>query len=133
VDDTGVRRDGPGRVPRRWPWVLAATVVVVLLLSGASFNDGGTARLGAASLRPVYEGQYVTPLDVATLQEQGLAEAHVVNRELVCQGIELYFNTAAERDAYVAGYDARFPVEPPYLAGDPCRPFRNSPRYVVGS
>ena len=70
--------------------------------------------------------------DVAALRAQGLATTSVLNRELVCQGVELFFDTTDQRDAYLADYLDRFPAEPPYLPGDPCRPFRDSPRYVVG-
>ena len=136
MDDVDVpTRDGTGQARRSWPWVLAATAVVALLLSGASTQpsqDGQTTSVGVAAVRPVYHGQYVTPSDLATLQAQGLATAEVVNRELVCQGVELYFDTSAERDAYLADYDARFPVQPPYLAGDPCSPYRSSPHLVAG-
>ena len=134
MDDVGVpTQDQPVRA-RRWPWVLAAAATVVLLLSGASAHARGdeTDVVGVAAVRPAYQGHYVTPDDVATLQAQGLATAEVLNRELVCQGVELYFDTPTERDAYVAGYDARFPNEPPYLAGDPCSPYRDSPAVVAG-
>jgi hypothetical protein len=116
--------------------VLAAAAVLVVLLSGASAQarpgPTGPAALGGIAVRPAYHGRYLTPSDVATLQAEGLATAPVINRELVCQGVELYFDTNAERAAYVADYAARFPVEPPYLAGDPCSPYRGSPHYVDG-
>jgi hypothetical protein len=117
-------------------WILAGVAVLVVLLSGASaqiHGATGPSTLGTIALRPAYHGRYVTPADVATLQSEGLATAPAVNRELVCQGVEVYFDTRAERDAFLADYTARYPVEPPYLAGDPCLPFRDAPRYVDGS
>ena len=116
--------------------MLAAAALLVVLLSGAStqahHGATGPSTLGGIAVRPAYHGEYLTPSDVATLQAEGLATAPVISRELVCQGVELYFDTDAERDAYVADYTARFPVEPPYLAGDPCSPYRDSPHYVDG-
>jgi hypothetical protein len=116
-------------------WIVTAVVVLVVLLSGASVQTHGAtgpSTLGTGGLRPVYHGQYITPRDVATLQAQGLATSSEVNRELVCQGVELYFDSNAQRAAYLADYAKRFPTEPPYLAGNPCSPFRNSPSYAAG-
>lgn len=125
------------RLPRarRRPWVLAAAGLVVLLLSGAGTraqDERADTNAGVTAVQPAYRGHYVSPDDVATLQAQGLATAEVLNRELVCQGVELYFDTPAERDAYVAEYTSRFPVEPAYVDADPCLPYRDSPRYVSG-
>jgi len=135
VDDAGVRADDesmPGR--HRRGWVLAGVALVVLLLSGASSHAAtAPSSIGSVALRPVYHDRYISLTDVATLQREGLATAPAVNRELVCQGVEVYFDTNAERDAFQASYAARYPVEPAYLAGDPCLPFRDSPRYVDGS
>lgn len=126
--------DGFRRARRRWLWALGIVAVVVLLVTGAGAraHDDPT-NAGVTAVRPAYQGHYLTPDDVATLQAQGLATAEVLNRELVCQGVELYFDTAQERDAYVAEYAARFPVEPAYVDADPCLPYRDSPRYVAGS
>ena len=136
MDDVGVPADsGTVHARRRRARVLATAAAVVLLLSGASTHvphDETTATVGVAVVRPAYQGHYVTTDDVATLQAQGRATTEVLNRELVCQGVELYFDTPDERDAYLTEYAARFPVEPPYLAGDPCSPYRDSPRYVAG-
>ena len=135
MDDVAARtriESAPARP--RWFWFLGVGAAIVLLLSGASAHvrNADTTSVDTTALRPAYQGHYVTPDDVATLQAQGLATAEVLNRELVCQGVELYFDTPTERDAYVAGYDARFPNEPPYLAGDPCSPYRDSPAVVAG-
>jgi hypothetical protein len=117
--------------------VVVAVIGVALVAIGATSADGQTAgapvaaALATAAVRPAYQGHFVTADEVAELQAQGLAEAPVLNRELACQGVELYFDTADERDAYLAGYVARYPVEPPYLAGDPCRPYRDSPRFAT--
>lgn len=124
----------PGRRPparlRVASVAFAAAVLVVVVAAGNETEP--TAPPTAAAVRPAYQGHYVTQDDVATLQEQGLATASVRTRELACQGIELFFDTSDQRDAYLAEYGSRFPVEPPYLPGDPCRPYRDSPRYVVG-
>lgn len=134
MDDSGLPDDAPHA--RVW-WVLATVAGLVLVGIGAASADGRdappapAAGLIVTALRPAYQGHYLTPDDVATLRAGGLATTSVRTRELVCQGIELYFDTVAERDAYLAEYGARFPAEPPYLAGDPCRPFRDSPRYVT--
>ena len=134
--DIGVPADGESMPARhRRAWILTAVALLVLLLSGASVHTHGAtgpSMLGTIALRPAYHGRYVTPTDIASLQAQGLATASAVNRELVCQDVEAYFDTNAERDAYMADYARRFPVEPPYLAADPCRPFRSSPHYVEG-
>jgi hypothetical protein len=126
----------PGERPparlRKASVALAAVVLVVVVVSAAGSEGEPTARPTAAAVRPAYQGHYVTQDDVATLQEQGLATASVRTRELACQGIELFFDTSDQRDAYLAEYGSRFPVEPPYLPGDPCRPYRDSPRYVAG-
>ena len=137
MDDDGVPwGDQPVPTRHRRGWVLAGIAVLVVLLSGASTQVHGTtgqSTLGTIALRPAYHDRYVSPSEIALLQAHGLATAPAVNRELVCQGVEAYFDTAAERDAYMAGYAARYPVEPPYLAGDPCRPFRGAPQYVQGN
>jgi hypothetical protein len=137
VDDNGVRWDDePAPARHKRGWVLAAVAVLVILLSGAStqiHGATGPSTLGTIALRPAYHGRYVTPADVAMLQSHGLATAPAVDRELVCQGVEVYFDTKAERDAYLADYATRYPVEPPYLAGDPCRPFRGAAQYVGGN
>jgi hypothetical protein len=134
VDDDDVRWDDePAPAHHRRAWILAAVAVLVVLLSGAStqtHSATGPSTIGTIALRPAYHGRYVTPADVAMLQSHGLATAPAVDRELVCQGVEVYFDTNAERDAYLADYAARYPVEPPYLAGDPCRPFRGAAQYV---
>ncbi len=134
MDDFGVRADGESTPGRRRAWVLAGVGLVVVLLSGASTQSGSVepSTIDTVALRPVYHDRYVTPSDVAWLQTEGLATVPAVNRELVCQGIEVYFDTSAERAAYLADYAARHPVEPAYLAGDPCLPFRDAPRYVDG-
>ncbi len=133
MDDVAVPRESVPARPR-WFWFLGSGAAIVLLLSGASAHahDTGTTGFDATALRPAYQGHYLSPDDVATLQAQGLATTEVVNRELVCQGVELYFDTPAERDAYVTQYTARYPVEPAYLDGDPCAPYRDSPRLVAG-
>lgn len=129
----------PGDSARaRLRWLGVALTGLVLVAVGAAATDGRTevpaaSRVpGAVDIRPAYQGHYVTPNDVATLQANGLATASVRNRELTCQGIVLYFDTTSERDEYLAAYVVRFPVEPPYLTGDPCRPYRDSPLFVVG-
>jgi hypothetical protein len=136
VEDVGVPAGDEllhARARRRRLWLLAAAAAVVVAFSGAGTRaPDEPANAGVTAVRPAYQGRYLTPGDVATLQAQGLATAEVLNRELACQGVELYFDTAAERDAYVADYAARFPVEPAYVDADPCRPYRDSPRYVAG-
>ncbi len=125
--------DSP-RARRRWMAVVAGALLILVV--GAASADGAVRAAPGASagdlyIRPAYQGHFVTPDDVAALQAQGLARASVLNRELVCQGVELYFDTTDQRDAYVADYLSRFPAEPPYLTGDPCRPYRDSPRLVA--
>lgn len=137
MDEHDVLGSADGMRARR-RWVAAALIGSLLVLLGAAAAYGGTpsktpsAEVGVAAVRPAYQGHYVTPDDVATLRAAGLATTSVRNRELTCQGIELFFDTLAERDAYLAEYGTRYPIEPPYLPGDPCRPFRDAPVYVVG-
>ncbi|OJV80864.1 MAG: hypothetical protein BGO37_15130 [Cellulomonas sp. 73-92] len=137
MDDDGVSwGDEPVPARHRRGWVLASVAALVVLLSGAgtqAHGATGPSTLRTMALRPAYHDQYVSPSEIALLQAHGLATAPAVTRELVCQGVEAYFDTTAERDAYMAGYAARYPVEPPYLAGDPCLPFRSAPQYVQGN
>ena len=136
MDDSGVPWDGAAPPARhRRGRVVAGIGLLVVLLSGAgtqAHGSTGPSTLGTVALRPAYHDRYVTPAEIALLQAHGLATAPAVNRELVCQGVEAYFDTTAERDAYQAAYATRHPVEPPYLAGDPCLPFRGAPQYVQG-
>ncbi len=139
VDEHDVLGSPGDSIRARRRWLAAALIGSLLVLMGAAAAYGGGpsrpgssgAAVGAAAVRPAYQGHYVTPDDVATLRAAGLATTSVRNRELTCQGIELFFDTLAERDAYLAAYGSRYPVEPPYLDGDPCRPFRDAPVYVV--
>lgn len=137
MDDDGVPwGNEPMPARRRRGWVLVGIGLLVVLLSGASTQAHGAtgpSTLDTIALRPAYHDRYVSLAEIAMLQAHGLATDPVVNRELVCQGVEAYFDTTAERDAYLAGYAARYPVEPPYLAADPCLPFRGAPQYVQGS
>ncbi len=137
MDDNGVPWDEePRRARHPRGWILAGVAVLVVLLSGAStqaHSATGPSTIGTIALRPAYHDRYVTPAEITLLQARGMATAPAVNRELVCQGVEAYFDTTAERDAYLADYAARYPVEPPYLAGDPCLPFRAAPQYVQGN
>lgn len=127
-----------GSGARRSPWVVGLAAFVLLTGPGAAIAEGpvvsrtAPAGLAAGGLRPAYHGHHVSPNDVAALQSQGKATASAVNRELACQGIELFFDSPGERDAYLAEYGARFPVEPAYVASDPCLPYRDSPQFVTG-
>ncbi len=125
----------PGEAaPARRRWVLVTVAAMLLVVLGAASADGDVRGAGRGDylIRPAYQGHLLTTADVAALRAQGRAVTSALNRELACQGVELYFDTTDERDAYLADYLSRFPAEPPYLTGDPCRPFRDSPRYIVG-
>lgn len=138
-DDDVLTQEWRTRPARRWPWVLVAAVAAFLVVGGvwvhrggdsATVGPAGSAGVAVGSVRPAYDGRYVTAQEVAALQAQGLATKAALTRELVCQGVELYFDTSAERDAYLSDYAARYPVQPAYVDANPCLPYAGSPRYV---
>ena len=106
---------GPARPHRARRWIIVGAI------------DG-------RALRPVYQGHYLTMNEVAALQKKGKAMGSVVNEELACQGITLYFDTGAEVDAYNKDFNARHPVTAaptPRPTTDPCAKYTDSPRYVT--
>lgn len=133
---------------RRGRTALGVALAAVALSGGAAFaahelgvgpiwlQGDGSVAVDGSQLRPAYEGRYLSTSELATLQGQGKAMMGVVNRELACQGISLYFDTDAEWQAYLDDYEVRHGQDEATSlvpGADPCDPYVDSPRYVNDS
>ena len=135
-----------GGRPKPLALVLAVTGIAVALVVGIAAvagpaqrgpaiwrQDDGSVAIDGSRLRPAYHGGYVTMGQIADLQRRGLAMGSVNSRELACQGISLYFDTEAERQAYLDDFERRDQGRPVLLPPhtDPCERYASSPRYVT--
>ncbi len=144
----GIDKDAPadGRVRRRRAGIAVAVAAATGLLTGGAApaarepgvggiwrQDDGSVAIDVSALRPAYQGRYLTPDELASLESDGRATVSATNRELACQGITLYFDTEAEWAAYLADFEARHAGDAVTLApgADPCAPYADSPRYVT--
>jgi hypothetical protein len=130
------------RRARRWA-VIGGITALVAVGGGAALADGnpiwrqtdGSVAINPGLLRPAYEGRYLTEAELAALQSHGRASASANNEELACQGITLYFDTEAQRDAYNTDFDARYPSNSSRPtaspSADPCMAYTSAPRYVT--
>ena len=106
---------------------------------GDQVGTGGRVRINDLSqVSNVHNGHVVTQAEIETLNSQGQAMFSAASPELTCQGIMLYFDTAAQADDYGLGYRQRTQTHAaaaaadPALAGDqdPCAEFADSPRFA---
>ncbi len=103
-------------------------------LHGAIWRqDDGSVAIDGVQLRPAYEGHYLSSNELKDLQAHGKAMASANDPALACQGISLYFDTEAERDAYNADFDARYPIGSDQRGAgeDPCAPYADWPSFVT--
>lgn len=134
---------GPARPHRARRWIIIGSIATLAVAGGGTAlangdaiwrQPDGSVAIDGQALRPVYQGHYITMNEVAALQKKGKAMGSVVNEELACQGITLYFDTGAEVDAYNKDFNARHPVTAaptPRPTTDPCAKYTDSPRYVT--
>lgn len=99
------------------------------------FVDGNQQVVGTdvAQLDVVYDGRVLAPAELAELNEDGLAMVGVHNRELSCQGVALYFDTAAEAGVYGEQFQARQRARAgtgDSATGDPCANYRDAPDFA---
>lgn len=99
------------------------------------FVDGNDQVVGTdvAQLEMVYDDRVIAPAELADLNEDGLAMVGVHNRELSCQGVALYFDTAAEADAYGEQFEARQRTRiasKDTAVDDPCATYRDAPDFT---
>lgn len=99
------------------------------------FVDSGQQVVGTdvAQLDVVYDGRVLAPAELAELNEDGLAMVGVHNRELSCQGVALYFDTAAEADVYGEQFQTRQRARAgseDAATDDPCANYRDAPDFT---
>jgi hypothetical protein len=75
--------------------------------TGVWRRSDGVVEIDAQSLTPLYYGERLSVGQIVKLNEQGKAMAAVVNIEAACHGVDLYFDTQAEADAYGADFVSR--------------------------
>ncbi|MCD5352013.1 hypothetical protein [Kineosporia mesophila] len=113
---------------------LAGAGTAVAAGKGVFRDETGNVGIDASVLSPVYEGHRRTITDLEQLEIEGKAHYSVNNRELACQGISLYFDTEAERQAYLQEVEPRHQAamqeESAHPDEDPCKPYTHSPRFA---
>ena len=138
-----------GRAPRRRLvlTVVAVAGVAAALTGGAAVlhlatggsvvpQGNGQYAIDGSTLRPVYQGRYVSLNELEHLKSEGKATTSVNNAELACQGISLYFDTDEQLQAYMddfAARDAQYKAARPSISPTegPCVLYADAPRYVT--
>ena len=144
MDEIG--REQPSRPAWRLGTVVATTTTAVLVTGGAALashvlggpsiwrQDDGSVAIDGSTLRPAYEGRYLTADDSPTCRTRAWRRSARTTVELACQGITLYFDTDAQWQAYLDDFEARDTGDAatPAAGSDPCEPYADSPRFVAG-
>ena len=165
MEDPGTVADESITAPRPRAWrrhklVLAVVTAIAVggVAMGASAVAGGPTVTGSAGngagdrvgggdrvrvndlsqVSNVHNGHVVTQAQIESLNSQGQAMFSAASPELTCQGIMLYFDTAAQADDYGLGYRQRTQAHAAAAAADPalagdhdvCAEFADSPRFA---
>jgi len=116
---------------------LVASVSAVLATTDQGAPEAAGVGLAGAQgdgLSLVYRGAETSPDQLKRLNAEGRAMVGVHNRELSCQGIALYFDTATQADAYGREYEQREKERAATAASaatsDECSGYENAPRFL---
>ena len=114
---------------------VAGAGTAVAASQGVFRDVEGNIGIDGSVLSPAYQGKLFTVEEIEQLELQGKARFSVNNPELACQGISLYFDTEAERQAYLTEAEPRLQAAHAATRAHPdekdaCTYFADSPQYV---